>query len=218
MTDLMKVDLGADLVEAKLSTERDDYPLFRLGGNEIPAAGRAANTIYAGDEIGGEFLGTKPMFSTEPKENWDEQVIEGRKVWTNKHYVFRKADGSLIGLFASSTLWKLQKIATAATHPAIKNPLVKVSYVGLIEGKERLKDEFGIEIKSGNKAHVCRIAHSKDARVSETVAGCVNLTQSPRPTFGKTSDLSSFDQDVANYEKMAQYAANNAEAPSQLSM
>lgn len=218
MTELMKVDLGTDLVEASLSAEREEYPIFRMGGNDVPTTGREENTLYKGDEIGGEFLGTAPMFSTEPKENWNEELVDGKKIYTNKHYVFKKADGSLFGLFATSTLWKLQKIATSATHPQIVNPKVKVSYVGLVEGKELLEKEFGIKITSGNKAHVCKIAHSKDARVSEYTAGCVNLLRNPRPEFGNKSNLTSFEQDVANFTKMQEYAKTHVEAPAQLSM
>lgn len=217
-TELMKVDLGNDLVESSLSNEREEYPIFRMGGNEVPANGREDNTLYAGDEIGGEFLGTVPMFSTEPKENWGEEIVDGKKIWTNKHYAFKRADGTMFGLFATSTLWKLQKIATSATHQAIKNPLVKVSYVGLVEGKEVLKEKYGIELTSGSKAHVCKLAHSKDARISEYTKGCVNLLRSPKPTFGEKSNLSSFEQDVANFEKMQAYASTHAEAPAQLSM
>lgn len=218
MTDLMKVDLGTDLVEASLTNDREEYPIFRLGGNEIPATGREENTLYAGDEIGGEFLGTNPMFSTEPKENWDEQLVDGKKIWVNKHYAFKKADGTLFGLFATSTLWKLQKIATSATNPSIKNPMVKVSYIGLVEGKEVLKEQYGVEITSGNKAHVCKLAHSRDAKISEYTKGCVNLLRSPKPTFGEKSNLSAFEQDVMNFEKAHSYATENGQVAGQLSM
>jgi len=217
-TDLLKVDLGEDLVESSLSADREEYPLYRLGGNEIPATGREENTLYAGDEIGGEFLGTAPMFSTEPKENWGEEMVDGKKIYTNKHYVFKDAKGAMFGLFATSTLWKLQKIATSATHPAIVNPKVKIAYVGLIEGKERLEAEFGVKITSGNKAHVCKLAHSKNAQLAEYQSGCVNLLRSPKPTFGNKSNLTSFEQDVANFNKMQDYAKTHVDAPAQLSM
>lgn len=218
MTELMKVDLGTDLVEASLTNDREEYPIFRLGGNEIPANGREENTLYAGDEIGGEFLGTNPMFSTEPKENWEEVLVDGKKIWTNKHYVFKKADGTMFGLFATSTLWKLQKIVTSATKATVANPKVKISYVGLVEGKELLKEKYGVEITSGNKAHVCKLAHSKDAVISEYTKGCVNLLRSPRPTFGPKSNLSSFEQDVANFEANHSYAKDSGNVAGQLSM
>jgi hypothetical protein len=202
------------LTEFSPETQVDDYPILALGG-DVPATGREENTAYAGDTIVGFLVGTVPMWSLEPKENWKEEKAEGRTYWTSVHYKFIGKDGKTFGLFSSSTLFNLQKIATSATDPVLTNPLIGVKYIGKIEGKEILKEQHGIEITKGNSAHVCKILTGKDVKIDPFMAGCVNYTRNPLPNFGSKEKLSKIEQAKANFAAIEARKAQRAEEASQ---
>ena len=218
-------NFGFDFDSSDLSVvkgeEEATYPIFRLGGDldtlfarldaekpEVAARLRAEgktredNTIYAGEVVGGRFLGTVPMFSLEFKENWEEMIVEGKKVYTNQHYAFERKDGSRFGIHDSrATLWVLEKIATKATNPTLENPIVKISYVGIVTGKDRLEKDYGVVLKTGNQAHVCTVETDKTAVIDRYAAGAINLLRNPMPNLGKKEKLSHFEQNKLNYEK-----------------
>jgi len=211
-------DLSAlGLSELADENESDDYPILSLG-DVVPVGEEAQpNTVYAGQTIVGELVGTVPMWSLEPKENWKEEEAEGRKYFTSLHYKFiNPKTGETFGLFSSSTLFNLQKIATSATDPMLKNPLVGIKYLGKIVGKDRLKEEFNIEIKKGDSAHVCKLLLSKDTPIDTFAAGCVNYTRNPLPNFGSKVKMSKIEQAKANFaaqeNRKAMREAGNTQA------
>lgn len=162
--------------------------------------------LVAGDVVIGRLLGYVNMFSESPKENWDKIVDQesGKLFYANGYYKFQRKDGSLFGLRSGSNLWRLGKIATVATNPLAyrENPVVKVTYLGLIEGKEKLKADYGIEIQSGSSSHVYKIEPSKTAVVLKE-KGIVNYLNSPIPVVHSDDNRTASEIAVANYTKQA---------------
>mgnify|MGYP001235101543 CR=1 FL=1 len=215
-----QIDLGTEARTLE-QNENVQYPIFRFNGDleslftrleeEKPEIAkklreegktREDNTLYAGEKIGGEFLGTVPMYSSDMKENWEERIIDGKKWFYNEHYLFKNAAGKLFGVHASSSLWKLGKISTQATSGSIPtNPKVEITYVGLVVGKELLEQKYGIKIKTGNKAHVFEVRTSKDAYIDEFKPGTINYTRKPVPMTRNTEKLSALDQSLRNFEE-----------------
>jgi len=222
--DLSLVDVGVELEQVSVvDTER--YPIFRLNGDlatlferlessdeeshkelakKLKAEGktREDDTIYSGESLAGEFLGTVPMWSLEAKENWETVVVEGKKVWVNQHYLFRNPKtGAMFGVHdARATLWVLEKILTNASNPTIKNPIVKIEYVGKIVGKDELK-KYGVEIKTGKEAHVCKVLCEKGTVMDKMASGVLNFVRDPRPNFGSEEKADRFTQNIRNYER-----------------
>lgn len=215
---------GLDFEVVKANV-REEYPIFRFGGDlatliqrlEVGDAGqkarakalkdagetREAHTLYAGESLVGEFIGTVPMFSLEPKENWEETVVEGKKVWLNQHYLFKNPKtGDLFGLHdARASLWILEKISTSMTNPSIPNPVVKIDYVGIVEGKDVLEKEYGIKLKTGKEAHVAKVLTQKGTQIDTYASGAVNLTRDPRPNFGSAEKVDRMTQNARNFER-----------------
>jgi hypothetical protein len=194
-SDSALAELG--LAEFTTEVETDDYPIMAFGGNENKGE---ENTIYAGQSIVGEFVGTVPMWSTEPKENWKEEEAEGRKYWTSLHYKFvNPKTGKHFGIFSTSTLFNLQKIVTSATDPSVKNPLIGIRYLGKIEGKDVLEKEHGIILTKGSSAHVCKLLTPKGMTIDTYFSGCLNYTRNPLPNFGTKVKLSKIEQAKKNF-------------------
>lgn len=162
--------------------------------------------LVAGDVVVGRLLGYVNMFSEDEKENWTKVIDResGKLFYANGYYKFQRKDGSLVGLRSGSNLWRLGKIATVATNPLTikENPVVKVTYLGLIEGKERLKAEFGIEIQSGNSSHVYKIEPAKNAVISKE-KGIINYLNSPVPVVYGNDGRSDAEIAMDNYTKQA---------------
>jgi len=213
--------LDTDLVEVVGQT-REEYPIYKFGGAletlferlkeekpdvlaKLQAEGktREDNTLYAGESLTGIFKGTVPMYSSEPKENWEERMIDGKKWFYSEHFLFEDQNGKQFGVHGGASLWRLSKTATSATKPTIKDPTVKVEYIDLIVGKERLEKEFGIKITAGNKAHVAKLLMSKDAVVNEYASGVINFTRKPVPMVGKSDKVDDYTQGLRNYEASA---------------
>jgi hypothetical protein len=218
------VDVELEQVST-VDTER--YPIFRLNGDlatlferletsdeashkelakKLKEEGkvREDDTIYSGESLVGEFLGTVPMWSLEAKENWETVVVEGKKVWVNQHYLFRNPkSGAMFGVHdARATLWVLEKILTNASNPSIKNPIVKIEYVGKIVGKDELK-KHGVELKVGKEAHVCKVLTQKGTSMDKMASGVLNFVRDPRPNFGSEEKTDRFTQNIKNYERLA---------------
>ena len=188
------------LTEFKQVTEVDDYSIMSFGDVLTEGTEREENVIYAGETVVGEFIGTVPMWSTEPKENWKEEEAEGRKYWTSLHYKFLDVKSKKpFGIFGSSTLFNLQKIATSETDPALTNPVVGVRYLGKIEGKEILEKEHGIVLTKGTSAHVAKLLTTPLVVIDPYFAGCCNYTRNPLPNFGTKTKMSKIDQAKANF-------------------
>lgn len=220
---LSEVDVELETVS---TVDSERYPIFRMNGDlatlferlessdeeshrelakKLKAEGktREEDTIYAGESLTGEFLGTVPMWSLEAKENWETVTVEGKKVWINQHYLFRNPKtGAMFGVHdARATLWVLEKILTNASNPTIKNPIVKIEYVGKIVGKDELK-KHGVEIKTGKEAHVCKVLTEKGTKMDKMASGVLNFVRDPRPNFGSEEKTDRFTQNIKNYERL----------------
>lgn len=199
-------DLFVDAEE--IGVEEEGVVLLSAGG-----AG-----LRAGQVITGEFLGTMPMWSTEKKANWKSDKIEGRSVWFNSNYRVKLKDGTIVGIFQTPSLSVLKKVPTLATKSAarnalpfdmingvktLRNPRVRIEYVGLIEGAERLKAEYNMEITDGDKAHVFKVGFEKGFVFNRYVKGIVNLMKTPKPNFGteEGEQLSLSEMLISSFEK-----------------
>jgi hypothetical protein len=172
-------------VEFEVAPDNDStYHIF-----SVPTANNAGD-LKAGSVIAGEFLGFVPMISMEPKKNWDKfKLPTGQIVYMSGHYRFKNPrTGDEFGIYAYSNLWELQKVPTLATEaqglrPA-KNPLVKIEYIGLVEGTENLA-KYGVETEDGDKSHIFRVSYEKGLKVNKYIKGCINMTRSPIPNLGE---------------------------------
>lgn len=143
----------------------------------------------AGDTIVARFMGTVPMFSKEEKENWKKISYDNKIFFESSYFRFEREDGTTFGLYGYSGLAMLHKVHTKANNPTLKqNPMVSIKYIGLIEGKERLKAEFGITLTSGNSSHVFDLGIEKTAIVERYTKGVLNYLKAPFPTFANSSD------------------------------
>lgn len=176
-------------IETRVVDEGDDrrkYPIFRPG--EGP--------LREGRRLVARFLGTVPMFSDKPKENWAEKVFHGKTWYFNYHYLFARKDGTLFGTFDSPMLRPLRKVFTnysyecqvaeglAPVRRVTKDPAVKIEYVGKLEGKEKIKELFpNFEMQRGNAVHGYRLELEEDATTANRYSrGIVNLTDNPVPS------------------------------------
>lgn len=169
-----------DFVDSSLLEEQDDTLILRPGSAGL----KAGTTMVA------EFLGTMPMWSTKKQSNWKSDFVKTengmtKEVWFNMNYRFRM-NGKEFGIYSTPSLSVLKKVPTLATkiNTPEKNPTIRIEYVGLVEGAERLKNDFGLEISDGNSAHVFKLGFEKDYKFNRYVKGVVNLLKTPKPNFG----------------------------------
>lgn len=189
LNDLLEIDQlateslksGDAFVDSATLEEQDDTLILRPGGIGL----REGTVIVA------EFLGTMPMWSTTPQKNWKSDTVTtesglSKQVWFNLNYRFRGQNGKEFGIYQTPGLTILKKVPTLATkiNTPEKNPVVRIDYKGLIEGAERLKNEYGMEITDGDKAHVFGIGFEKGFKFNKYVRGIVNLLKTPKPNFG----------------------------------
>lgn len=205
---LVTIELAGSLVPTDLDFEsadqvEDQTPIIRFATEKHPEGLKAGSTIV------GKLLGYMPIFSPEAKENWTQKMFDGKVFYENGFFKFQKIDGSgTFGVYASASLWRLKKIATKATNPLrYENPIVKIEYVGLVEGKDVLKDKYGIEITTGNSAHVCNILVGSGQKTENLmIKGIVNYLREPKPILASTDARA--DDAIANDNYAAQVAAN----------
>lgn len=158
----------------------------------VPTANNAGD-LRVGSILVGELVGFVPMVSLEPKKNWDKcKLPNGTTVYMSGHYRFQNPKTKEeFGIYSYSNLWELQKVPTLATEASAlrpaKNPLVRIEYVGLIEGSENLA-KFGIQTDDGDKSHVFKVQYEKGLKVNKYIKGCINMTHSPLPNFGTKGD------------------------------
>lgn len=177
----------------------EEYRIFRTPSTKID---NDENTLADGQVIVAEFLGTKVMVSKEKKENWEKETIKnasgkGEVVYTNKHFVFKTADGVKFGLYRSGTLWQLEKLKTMALGQAEVNPVVRIEYVGLIP-KDQL-DQYKVVIETGEAAHVFKLSIGEGAELATYSKGCVNLLENPMPMHKEDNGLTGLQQDIENF-------------------
>jgi len=168
---------GVEIEEVKATGEEQD-PILAPSGLGL----KAGTTITA------RLLGTVPMFSTEPKENWEEKTIEGRLVFVNHYYRFEDLNtGSTFGIYKSPMLNKvLTKLPTKASNKNVaSNPIVSLRYEGKIEDKEVLKTKYGFDLQKGTSAHAFVVGLEKGLTYDAYRRGIVNYLKSPIPNFGE---------------------------------
>jgi hypothetical protein len=171
----------------------------------IPVLTAGGIGLRAGSKFRAYLLGTVHIFSKEIKENWKEFKGTTQTFYYNSYYKFRDVNGKEFGVWASPTLRILEKIPTHASLPGlVKNdPMVEVSYHGKIEGKERLKQEFGVELTKGNAAHVFNVKVAEGVVYNAYMKGCINSLNSPTPTeSSKDGSITREDATRANYERL----------------
>jgi len=191
-----------NFVDAK--PEQQNLPLLVAGGMGL----RAGTVITA------YLLGTVHIFAKEQKENWKEFRTEKNLYYYNSYYKFRDLNGKEFGIWASPTLRILEKIPTNAATPSLvkADPMVRISYVGKIEGKERLKQEFNLEITKGNAAHVFQVKTADSVRFNSFIKGCINSLNAPTPH--ESSDATSVSKEEAtrsNYERLMALEADRGQ-------
>jgi DNA-binding transcriptional ArsR family regulator len=154
-----------------------------------------------------ELLGTMPMWSLKKQTGWKDHVApNGKKFWTSHYYVCMDIKtGKKIGFYRNPVLVKyLTKIPTAASNVNVaSNPKLKIGYVGLIEGEERLANEFGIElVNGGEKAHVFTVDVEKGLKFNRYRPGIINYLDNPIPNFGEKEQISEIDRATRDWEQL----------------
>ena len=162
--------------------------------------------LTAGTRIRAYLMGTVHIFSKEFKENWKEfKGDNGTTFFYNSYIKFQGVDGKEFGIWNSPTLRMLEKVPTHSALPELvkANPMVEVTYVGKIEGRDRLAKEFGIELRQGNSAHVFQPRVAAGVKYDAYVKGCVNSLNSPFPIErSEAGTVSREEATRSNYEKL----------------
>jgi hypothetical protein len=187
--------IGGDMAFKVAKPEQDSTVILSPGGIGL----RAGTTFRA------YLLGTVHIFSKDMKENWKEFKGKTQTFFYNSNYKFRDMNGKEFGIWSSPTLRILEKIPTHASLPSIvkADPLVEITYVGKIEGKEVLKQEYGIELTKGNAAHVFTVKVAEGVQYNPYIKGCVNSLNSPVPVESDSaSPVSREEATRANYERL----------------
>ena len=174
--------------------------------NEIEQITTLAPSDFAeGQSFVAHFLGTWHTHTKKVMANWKEIIVDGTKLYENKSYRFRNpSNGEVFGLWQSPTLkLKLEKILTASSSfgKIASDPLVKITYVGLIHGADELA-KHGVELLKGDKSHVFKVEVEKSALFDTYVKGCVNSLNSPTPSIVGKSTLTQDEATKANYERL----------------
>lgn len=198
---------GADVeVEEYKQTGDEDCTILSPGGLGLGV----------GAKVTARFLGIVPMHSTEPKENWTEKVIEGKTVWLNHFYKFESLDGKrTFGIYKSPMLNKvLTKVFTTATRPTVTpiNPIITLTYDGIVEGKEELQKRYNFTLNKGTKCHAFRVAVDKFAVIDPYFKGICNYLKSPLPNLGEKEDVDALELAARNWNQQQRVGdlSNNA--------
>jgi hypothetical protein len=193
--------IGGDMTFRDAKPEQDNTVILSPGGMGL----RPGTTFRA------YLLGTVHIFSKTIKENWKEFKGNTQTFYYNSNYKFRDMNGKEFGIWASPTLRILEKIPTHASLPSIvkADPLVEIHYVGKIEGKDLLKQEYGIELIKGNAAHVFKVKVADGVQYNPYIKGCVNSLNSPFPIESDSGNPVSREEATrANYERLMALQAN----------
>jgi hypothetical protein len=189
-------NVATDVEFVAAKPERDDILILTAGGPGL----------RAGKKIRAFLMGTVHVFAKEMKENWKEYKGRTQTFFYNSYFKFKDINGKEFGIWSSPTLRILEKIPTHASTPSLvaQNPMVEIKYVGLVEGKEVLKQVYGIELTKGNKAHVFQVNVASGVRYNAYVKGCVNSLNSPFPIESDETagTVSREEATRANYEKL----------------
>lgn len=198
-------DLGVEMEEDVIREE--DVPIYPVGRGPF----RVGKTVKA------RFLGVRRIFSKEKKKHWDTRVVEGITFYINDAYIFEHPKtGKEFGLFESPMLKRvLRKTHTKASNPNIeRNPLVAITYDGLITDPVKLKNEYNFELQEGDGAHAIRCAVEKAHKdlVTPYSTGTKCWLEAPLPKVSNNKKLTAEEQDAADWERQQRLAnpVNNA--------
>jgi hypothetical protein len=186
---------GNDIIFKDAKPEQDNAVILTPGGMGL----------RAGSKFRAYLLGTVHIFSKEIKENWKEFIGKTQTFYYNSYYKFRDVNGKEFGIWSSPTLRILEKLPTHASLPGMvkSDPLVEISYIGKIEGKEILKQEHGIELQKGNVAHVFKVKVPESVSYNPYIKGCINNLNSPTPVESDSdTPVSREEATRANYERL----------------
>jgi hypothetical protein len=202
---------------AKTDVEFKDVKPEKENINILTAGGPG---LRAGAKIRAFLMGTVHVFSKEFKENWKEFQGENATFYYNNYLKFRGLDGKEFGIWGSATLRMLEKVPTHASLPTMVevDPMVEISYIGKIEGRDRLESEFGIILKQGNSAHVFVAKVAATSQYNAYVKGCVNSLNSPTPIENGAGPLITREEATrSNYEKLMALQNNGSQISGALS-
>jgi hypothetical protein len=169
--------------------------------------------LRAGTKFVAYLQGTIHIFAKDIKENWKEYKEGNKTYFYNSNYKFRDLNGKEFKIWASPTLRILEKIPTHSATPSLvkSDPLVEIHYIGKIEGKEVLKQEYGIELTKGNSAHVFKVKVAEGVKFNPYVKACVNSLNSPFPIQSSDSNESVTREEAtrAMYERLMALQGGN---------
>ena len=193
--------MGGDVAFVSAKPTQENILILTAGGPGL----------RAGTTIRGYLMGIVHVFAKEMKENWKEFKGKKQVFFYNSYFKFKDANGKEFGIWNSPALRNLEKIPTHAATPALvgKNPLVEIKYVGKIEGKEVLKQQYGLELTKGNAAHVFIPKVEDGVRFNAYVKGAVNSLNSPVPVESEeeAGTVTREDATRSNYERLMQLQA-----------
>lgn len=153
--------------------------------------------LVPGQILSGRYLGVRHIFSKKLKENWKEFVAaDGTVYYYNAIYVFEGiTDKKEWGIFKSPTLNLLEKMTTLASGSGKKNPAVKLTYIGKIEGRDVLERDYKLKITKGTSAHVFKVQHEPNTEILKfEVKGIVCSLNSPLPMTSSTAGGAKVDK------------------------
>jgi hypothetical protein len=197
------VEMG-DMVE--LGNAKKNIEIYSAGGPML----RPGTTLRA------RLHGTVFIKSTEFKENWTELKDDNGVTFFQNHFFQLEtvANAHVFGIWSYPTLnSKLEKILTATSGAyAGKDPIVEITYVGKIEGRDVLKQKYNIELKQGNAAHVFIVKAEKSAKVDAYATGCVNPLNNPSLESSNGPKVSRDEATRARYERLMALQSGGSEA------
>lgn len=177
-----------ELVETKVE---DKFAILSAGGIGL----RAGTTFRAA------LMGTHHIFVSDYRENWEEYVENDKTWFYNSHFKFKGVDdGKIFGVWNYGTLSDLKKMPTLSSKTGAVDPIVEITYVGKVEGRDILKSKYNIELTRGNEAHVFII--KTDGVFDRYASGVVNNLNAPYPLASKKSTLNKYEATRLNYEKI----------------
>lgn len=206
---LQKGRTATDIATQELGTEREDLKIYSLG--QGPLKGSVERPL----QVEGYLAGTVHVHSKDFKENWEEVVrpSDGQVFYCNTYYQIVLMNGKKLNIWSSPTLRKLEKVLTHTSAPKYvkKDPYISFTYVGKIEGKERILREFNIKLTKGDSCHVCKDLVIEDgAKVMEFQKGTFNSLNSPALPGGAKAAVDVDALNVEMYERLSGNSANMA--------
>jgi hypothetical protein len=201
----MRLAIYEDMLMSSSSDLGDFVEIANKNENiEIFSAGSAM--LREGKPVRVRLHGTVYIKSKDFKENWTEKKdANGGVYYLNQFFqVETVGSGHVFGIWNYPTLRKLEKIhtVTSGSIAGDKDPIIEITYVGKIEGREVLKRDHKIDLKQGNSAHVFIVKAEKSANIEAYATGCVNPLNSNELETSTGPKLSRDEATKANFERL----------------